>query len=122
MQKIFIIGFVGRDPEERVTAGGKKVVSFPVCVNCKKQGEELRVWYKISSWEGQNSNIISHVKKGSCVVVIGDLSPPTTYQSKKGDISVDLSVNAQSIAFGPSSKKEKEEGPDIVSFEGGNWK
>ncbi len=118
MQKIIVMGFVGRDPEERVTSTGKKVVSFPLGLNFKKHGEKLTVWYKVSSWNEQHSSILSYLKKGKCVIVMGDLSPPSTYQNKRGDISVDLSINADSISFGPSVKKENEKDDSIIDDKG----
>ena len=116
MQKLFIIGFAGRDPEERFTSNGKKVTSFPVGINTRKGGEKLTIWYKVNCWGEQCASILPHVKKGSCVVVTGDLSPPTTYQSKTGDIKIDMSISAHSISFAPSSqpKEEKEEKEDTA--------
>lgn len=104
MQKITIIGFVGRDPEERVTAGGRKLKTFPVAVNIKKSGETVTQWYKINCWESISSAVISYVKKGSLIVVMGDLNPISTYQNKKGDIVVDMSITCNSISFLPSTK------------------
>lgn len=109
MQKIFLVGFVGRDPEERFTPTEKKVTSFPIGINMVKGGEKVTIWYKIACWNGQCSNIMPHIKKGSYLIICGDLNVPTTYQNKKGDISIDLSVSAHSISFVSSPKQEKEE-------------
>jgi len=109
MQKMFILGFVGRDPEERFTSSGKKVTSFPVAVSVMKNKEKMTVWYKVNCWDERFSGIIPHIKKGSVVVVMGELSAPTTYQNKNGDIAIDLSINASSIDFCPISKPENKE-------------
>lgn len=118
MQKIFLVGFLGRDPEERFTSGNKKVTSFPLAVSVYKGGENITIWYKIACWEETGAALLPHLKKGSCVIVTGDLLPPSTYQNKKGDIAIDMSVAANSIAFGPVPKSEKkeEEDPSVFSF------
>jgi len=118
MQKIFITGFVGRAPEEKFTAGGKKITVFPVGINVKKGGEILTLWYKINCWEETCASILSYIKKGSCVTIVGDLNAPTTYQNKKGDIAIDMSITCQSISFSPSSKNKenKKEDPAVFDF------
>ena len=118
MQKIFITGFVGRDPEEKFTSTGKKLTNFPIGIKVNKGGEKITIWYKVNCWGEQCISILPHIKKGNCVTVIGDLSPPTTYQNKKGDISIDMSISAQSISFVPSSKprEEKKEDPSIFEL------
>lgn len=120
MQKIFVTGFVGRAPEEKFTSNGKKVTSFPLGVNVTKAGEKLTVWYKVNCWGDYCSTILPHIKKGSCVTVVGDLNLPTTYQNKAGDIAIDMSIVAQSISFSPSSKprEEKKDDPSIVEWGG----
>ena len=119
MQKIFLVGHLGRDPETRFTSTDKKVTSFPLAISVFKGGEKLTVWYKISCWENTGAALLPHLKKGSCVIVTGDLLPPSTYQNKKGDIAIDMSVAANSIAFGPSNKSEKkkeDEDESVFSF------
>jgi single-stranded DNA-binding protein len=110
-------GFVGREPEERFTNNGKKVNSFPLAINFMKNGEKVTIWYKVLCWNNMGENILPHLKKGSCITVFGDLNPPSTYQNKKGDIAIDMSVNAQSISFLPTLKTEKEEKKDPSVFE-----
>jgi len=123
MQKIIVMGFVGRDPEEKYTSNGTKLTTFPLGINYTKGGEKLTVWYKINCWVDQCSNILPYIKKGKCITVMGELSPPTTYQNKKGDIAVDMSIKCQSIDFIPMPKEkapqETKEDPAVFDF-GGN--
>lgn len=122
MQKIFITGFVGRIPEEKFTAGGKKVTTFPLAINVKKGGEKLTLWYKVNCWEGICTSILSHIQKGNCVTVVGDLNPPTTYQNKQGDIAIDMSITCQSISFSPSYKSQEDKKEDPAVFDFGDTK
>ncbi len=121
MHKIMVMGFVGREVEERLTGGGKKVKSFPLGINIVKGGEKITLWYRINCWEGIASKILPYIKKGSLVTVIGDLNPPTTYQNKKGDIKIDMTITCNSIGFVPSVKKEEKdprEEDSIIEFGG----
>lgn len=117
MQKIFVTGFVGRDPEEKFTASGKKVTAFSIGINAKKGGEKLTIWYTVNCWGDSCCAVLPYVKKGNGLTVVGDLNPPTTYQNKAGDISIDMSITCQSIHFSPSSQpKEEKEGSDPFDF------
>jgi len=122
MQKIFVIGFVGREPEENTTATGKKVTTFPVAIQGRKGGEKFTIWYKVKCWAPICSSILPHIKKGSCVTVVGELSPPVAYQKKtgNGEIGIDMSIMADSISFTPpsSSREEKNKDPSIIKWEG----
>jgi len=113
MKKIFLTGFVGRDPEERFTSNNVKVTSFPLCINHTQGGEKISIWFKISCWKDSCGHILPHVKKGSCVTVVGDFNPPSTYQNKKGETAIDMSVKALSIDFSPSHAKEKKEDASV---------
>jgi len=118
MQKVIIMGFVGRDPEEKFTSNGKKLNYFPLGINVNKGGEKITFWYKVNCWGDIFSSVIPHIKKGNCLTVIGDLNPITTYQNKKGDIAIDLSINCHSINFVPlmNKKEEKKENDNIYDF------
>lgn len=109
MQKMFLIGFVGRDPEERFTAAGKKVNSFPLAVSVVKNKEKTTIWYKINCWDDKFAGIMPHIKKGNGLAIVGELNAPTTYQNKNGDISIDLSINVNSIDFLPMPKPDNKE-------------
>lgn len=111
MQKITIIGNLGRKPEERVTPQGKKVVSFSVAVRASKDKTQ---WYDIPIWEEKIqmfSGILQYLDKGSRICVVGDLASPETYQSKEGETKIRLRINADSLNFVGSA--EKQEGPSV---------
>ena len=108
MQKIIAMGYVGRDPEERYTSGGRKVTSFPLGVNFNKGEEKITVWYGVSCWAPVEFAVLPYIKKGNLITVVGDLQPPTTYQSKDGDIKIDMTIRCNSISFVPLPKRPEE--------------
>ena len=74
MQKITIIGRLGRDASIRETQDGGKVVSFTVAVNGRFRGVEKTSWYDVSTFNyDRYKNMVKYLTKGSSVVVLGDL-------------------------------------------------
>lgn len=74
MQKITIIGRLGRDAALRETQSGRKVIAFPVAVNGRANGVEKTSWYDVSSFNYERyQNMVKYLTKGSSVTVIGDL-------------------------------------------------
>lgn len=78
LNKVMIIGNLGRDPEMRYTPSGKPVTSFSVAVSrswVKPEGErtETTDWFNIVAW-GRLAEICSqYLTKGSMVYVEGRL-------------------------------------------------
>ncbi len=78
LNKVMIIGNLGRDPEMRYTPSGKPVTSFSVAVSrswVKPEGErtETTDWFNVVAW-GRLAEICSqYLTKGSLVYVEGRL-------------------------------------------------
>ena len=78
LNKVMIIGNLGRDPEMRYTPSGKPVTSFSVAVSrtyMKAEGERTEVtdWFNVVAW-GRLAEICSqYLAKGSTVYVEGRL-------------------------------------------------
>lgn len=107
MQKITVIGNVGRPPEERLTNTGKKLVSFPLAVSVSKDNT---FWYDCNIWDiriSQFQGILPHLKKGSRILIIGDLGIPETYQSKEGQTKIKCKIQPFCIQFVGSPQEDK---------------
>ena len=98
MAKISIIGNVGRDPELRMTSGGRPVCDFSVAVNrvSGSGGErsEQTDWYRVSCWGKQAETAQQIVQKGQQIYVDGRFSP-REWTTKEGEkrTSLDISCN-----------------------------
>lgn len=78
MQKIMLMGNVGRDPEIRMTRDGKEVASFSVAVTEKwkdqsGQRQESTEWFKISVFGKQTNVVRYYIKKGSKLFIEGKI-------------------------------------------------
>ena len=104
MNIIEVIGYVGNDPEERVTPSGRKVVNFRLADNVKVADREETLWWRISCWGEQFDRVLPYIKKGTALIVHGEIRrKPETYQDREGHTNVSLELTAVHIRFMPVS-------------------
>lgn len=98
INKVIIIGRLGRDPELRTTASGMAVVSFTVAVN-RGTGEDKKVdWIPVTVWDKMATVCDRYLTKGSQVGIAGRLQS-RQYQDKQGNNRTALEVVASDIQF-----------------------
>jgi len=78
LNRVQLIGHLGRDPELKDTPTGKKVCTFSVAVNRRKRakdGESQQVadWFNIEAWERLAEICSEYLHKGSLVFLEGRL-------------------------------------------------
>ena len=78
LNKVMIVGYVGRDPEMRYTPAGKAVSTFSVATNrvwSSSSGErhEETEWFTVVAWGNLAEICKQHLSKGSQVYVEGRL-------------------------------------------------
>ena len=77
LNRVQLIGHLGKDPESKFTPTGKKVCHFSVGVNqrWKAAGEmkEYTDWFNIEAWGRLGEVCQEYLKKGSLVFVEGRL-------------------------------------------------
>jgi single-strand DNA-binding protein len=88
LNKVQIIGNLGRDPEMRYTPNGKPVTSFTVAVSrawVKPEGEraEKTEWFNVIAWERLAEICDAYLSKGSLVYVEGRLET-RSWQAEDG--------------------------------------
>jgi single-strand DNA-binding protein len=78
LNRVQLIGRLGRDPELKDTPNGKKVCNFSIAVNRRKKdkdGETQQVadWFNIEAWERLAEICGDYLRKGSLVYLEGRL-------------------------------------------------
>lgn len=77
INKVLLLGNLGRDPELRSTPKGNKVLNFPMATSRRwkdRETEEVHVetdWHRIVVWGRQAEVLSEYLKKGSQVHVEG---------------------------------------------------
>jgi single-strand DNA-binding protein len=80
MNKIILIGHLGRDPELSVTPDGTPVTKFSVAVNrysrtSSGERKEETDWFNVSAWRGLAETCEKYLHKGSKVYIEGRFQP-----------------------------------------------
>ena len=74
INKVIIMGYLGRNPELAYTQGGTAITSLAVATSRKKQdGEEITAWHRCTAW-GRTAEIIAqYFEKGQMIYIEGEL-------------------------------------------------
>lgn len=88
VNKVILLGNLGKDPEIRVIEGGRKVASFPLATTeSYKDKDGNRVenteWHNVQFWGAQADVIEKYVKKGNPIYVEGKIRS-RSYDDKDG--------------------------------------
>lgn len=119
MQKIQLIGHVGRKPEMRYLKDGTPVTNFSVATNRKWDGGEETIWFKVSAWNKNAENCYEYLDKGSKVYVEGRVKPdengePRIWHDSQGDARASYEITALYVEFlGGRQEQEEESGIDF---------
>ncbi|MBN2555381.1 MAG: single-stranded DNA-binding protein [Anaerolineales bacterium] len=78
LNKVMIIGFLGRDPEMRYTPSGRPVTTFSVATSrswhsADGDRHEETEWFNVVAWGGLAEVCNQHLRKGQQVYVEGRL-------------------------------------------------
>lgn len=71
LNKVIIIGNLGKDPETRYTANGKTVANFSVAVSEKYKEETSTEWFSVVAWERLAELAKNYLHKGNVVYIEG---------------------------------------------------
>lgn len=115
LNRVQLIGYLGRDPESKFIPSGKKVCHFSIAVTQRgKSGGEIKEytdWFNIEAWERLGEVAQQYLKKGSLVYVEGRLK--TDKYEDKGETKYFTKVVALTLQF--LDRKPAEE--PVVSVE-----
>ena len=102
LNRVQLIGRLGRDPESKFTPTGKKVTHFSLAVSqrWKSNGEskEYTEWVNIEAWGRLGEVCQEYLRKGSLVYLDGRLKTEK-YEDKGGETRYFTKVVAQFLQF-----------------------
>jgi len=108
LNKVQLIGNLGKDPEVRYTPqDAKKVASFSLAVNRSfrnKDGENIddTQWFNLETWTGLANVVEDHLKKGDRVYIEGRLK--TESYEKDGETKYFTKVVVKDLIMLGSSR------------------
>ncbi|MBS3904557.1 MAG: single-stranded DNA-binding protein [Simkania sp.] len=106
MNQTTVAGHLGADPEVRFTSSGQKVTTLRVAARVRRGNKDETIWWKISVWGEQFDKMIPHFKKGSPIIVIGEMNKPEIFTDREGKPQVSMSMTALNLLFSPFGRPE----------------
>lgn len=101
LNRVQLIGYLGKEPESRFTPNGKKVAHFSVAITQRWKGnnetKEYTEWVNVEAWGRLGEICQQYLKKGSLVYIEGRLK--TDKYEDKGEIKYYTKVVALSLQF-----------------------
>jgi single-strand DNA-binding protein len=88
INKVILLGHLGKDPEVRYLEGGTAVANFPLATSESyktKSGEKVEKteWHSVTLWKGLAEVAEKYLKKGSLIYIEGS-NRTTKYTDKDG--------------------------------------
>jgi single-strand DNA-binding protein len=101
VNKVILVGRLGRDPETRYTGGGQAVANFSVATDetyKDKNGERQKrtEWHKIVVWGKQAEIAQQYLKKGSLIFIEGRIQS-REWQDKEGQKRTSFEIVANNF-------------------------
>ena len=120
LNRVQIIGRLGKDPESKFTPTGKKVAHFSVAVSNRWKGrdgeaKESTEWVNVEAWDRLGEVCQEYLKKGSLVYIEGRLK--TDKYEEKGETRYFTKVVAQMVQFLDSRAGDTAAEPSEVPVE-----
>ena len=103
LNKVMIIGRLGRDPELRYTQTGSPIASLNIATDesyVDRDGNKVErtEWHRVSVFQRQAENCANYLTKGSLVYVEGSLQT-RKWQDQNGQDRYTTEIKAQRVQF-----------------------
>ena len=114
MNRIFLTGSLGRDPEAKYSNGGMAITKFSLAVNGGFGDKKRTDWFNVVCFNKTAETMGNCLHKGSKILVEGEVQMGS-YTNKEGRKVYTTDVIAQHIEF-LDSKKKDDSNYDMGSF------
>lgn len=109
MNKVILIGRLGKDPELKYLNNGQSVCKFTMATSFKSKGEDNTTWHNITAW-GKTAEICNqYLKKGKQVCIEGRIN--VSEYEKDGQKKYFYEVVATNVEFVGDAEKSKDTTP-----------
>jgi len=122
LNRVQLIGYLGRDPESKYTPTGKRVTDFPVAITNRWQGDsgetrEHTEWAQIEAWGRLAETCHEYLGKGSRAYIDGRIK--TDRYEDQGETRYFTKVVARTVQFLSDNRDDAHliEGADLPEEE-----
>jgi single-strand DNA-binding protein len=126
MNKIMLIGNLGRDPEMNYTQGGTAITKFTLAVNRVSKGADGErktetEWFNIIAWNQLAETCSRYLQKGQKVFVEGRLTQRKyTDRNNQERLSVEVIINDMEMLTPKSQGQQSSSGGSSNDFLSGD--
>lgn len=122
LNRVLLVGRLGRDPELRYTQSGTPVANFPLATDesyVDREGtrQEKTEWHRIVVWNKQAETTSNYLSKGRLVLVEGSLQT-RKWQDQQGQNRYTTEIKAQRVVFLDSQGQSASAGQSYGSSSG----
>lgn len=112
VNKVILVGRVGKDPETRYTPDGKAIANLSLATSEKRKGEEATEWHRLVFFDKLAGVVTDYVKKGSLLYVEGKIQT-RKWQDKEGQdrYSTEIVANSMQMLGGKSDEPADQRRP-----------
>jgi single-strand DNA-binding protein len=123
LNRVQLIGRLGKDPESRFTPSGKKVAHFSLAVSnrwksAEGEAKESTDWFNVETWGRLGEVCAQYLHKGSLIFLEGRLKTDK-YEDKSGETKYYTKVVALSMQM--LDRKPEEEPVGMVEEESADY-
>ncbi len=111
MNKVFLLGHAGKDPEIRVTQSGTTIANFSLATTDRqKQGEEWvdkTEWHNVVAFQRTAEVVRDYVKKGSQIMIEGKIQTRSWDDKESGQkkFRTEILINDLTLLGGGQGKE-----------------
>ena len=113
VNKVFLLGNVGKDPEIRATAGGMTIASFTLATADRQKGQDGQwadktEWHNLVAFQRTAEIVRDYVKKGTQIFVEGKIQTRSWDDKESGQkkYRTEILVNELSLLGGREGRGE----------------
>lgn len=121
VNKVILVGNLGKDPEVKHTSGGKTVCNLSIATKESwgkgPDRQEKTEWHKVTAWGATAENCGKYLAKGRQVYVEGRIQT-RKWQDKDGNDRYTTEIVAQQVVFlqGGNGGSKRDGGGDSYSY------
>jgi len=112
VNKVILVGRLGKDPEVKMTADQKQIVNFSLATSEKVKGQQQTEWHRVVCFGKLAELASSYLGKGREIYLEGKIKT-NKWQDKDGNNRYSTDILASSITF----LVNKNDQPEGVNFE-----
>lgn len=105
VNKVILVGNLGRDPEMKSTNNGLQIAKFSLATSEKRNDEERTEWHNVVAFGNQAEIAGQYLKKGSKVYIEGSLH--TSNYEKDGEKRYRTEITCRNFQFLDSKPQQE---------------